>query len=355
MLQKQELLKDIESSRKKITDYADNITSTTLKLSASQRQITLKNEILNKRKKELKLNKKIIKSFQLKIDSLHLSLQNLQTDFKVRANGLYVHTLKNKGKLNLNSLAINKSILKKIYSSQYNKICHNLADSINSNVAILDSSKIEQQLVVDENRAALIAIEKEKEKYSLEHDAFKSSIKKMKSKKSSLKKDLSKYNKALKSLEGTISKAIKNSKKTKIDIKLSDDFASNEGIFNTPLKSGLIISNFGEQPHPVISNVKIFNNGVDIASLGGDEVKAIFTGQVISIQEIPASGKAIIIQHGEYYSVYSKLIKTTVKIGDMVQTQEHIGNISTLAGENILHFELWKNQSRMDPEKWIQF
>ena len=62
----------------------------------------------------------------------------------------------------------------------------------------------------------------------------------------------------------------------------------------------------------------------------------------------------VIIRHGSYYTVYSKLNQVTVSKGQKLKRGQKIGSVAT--GENgsvELHFELWKDKIKLDPQKWF--
>ena len=70
---------------------------------------------------------------------------------------------------------------------------------------------------------------------------------------------------------------------------------------------------------------------------------------------IKGEGKAVLINHGEYFSVYSGLQEVVVKQGEKVFSKEKIGVVLTHDEENKteLHFEIWKGYEKNDPSKWL--
>ncbi len=139
------------------------------------------------------------------------------------------------------------------------------------------------------------------------------------------------------------------------ELKLSNSFASNKGKLPWPTERGIISSRFGPQPHPVLKKVTIKNNGVDIATAKGTDARAVFDGVVVSTNKITASNNAVIIRHGEYFTVYSNLETVYVKRGDQVKTKEAIGRVHTDKTESKteLHFELWIGRTIVDPALWL--
>ncbi len=139
------------------------------------------------------------------------------------------------------------------------------------------------------------------------------------------------------------------------ELALSSNFAGNKGKLPWPSDKGIISSTFGEHQHPVLKRVKIKNNGINILTGKGGVARSIFNGTVISVRYITNTNIAVIIKHGEYFSVYSNLDKVYVQRGDAVATGQEIGVIFTNPADNKteLHFEIWKGKTLLNPSYWI--
>lgn len=137
--------------------------------------------------------------------------------------------------------------------------------------------------------------------------------------------------------------------------KLSSDFEGNRGNLPWPVEQGIITGDYGKHQHPLWKDVYTNNNGIDISTNKNAEARAIFSGKVSSVFTIPGTGKAVIVRHGEFLTVYSNLENVFVKEGDNVSIKQRIGTIITDSeeGKTELHLEIWKGNSRMDPETWI--
>jgi murein DD-endopeptidase MepM/ murein hydrolase activator NlpD len=136
---------------------------------------------------------------------------------------------------------------------------------------------------------------------------------------------------------------------------MSNSFSANQRRFPWPVEHGVIIESFGTHPHPLLKNVTTKNNGVDIKTTAGSNVRTIFEGTVVNVLVNPGYHKAIIIRHGDYFTVYSNLESVDVKAGDKVSTKETIGKAFTDTDENItmVHLEIWKGTTLLDPESWL--
>jgi len=136
----------------------------------------------------------------------------------------------------------------------------------------------------------------------------------------------------------------------------SAGFAKNRGRLPWPVESGFITKRFGRQKHPTLKNIEITNNGIDIRTEESAPVKAVFEGRVAGTQFIPGHDYTVILQHGDYYTVYSNLAEISVSKGDMVHAKQNLGTVSNspITGSSELHFELWRQKERVDPSSWIK-
>lgn len=136
---------------------------------------------------------------------------------------------------------------------------------------------------------------------------------------------------------------------------ISSEFQGNRGKLPWPVKNGVITGHFGRQPHPSIPNIEIVNNGIDIQTDEGAPVRAVFEGTVVGTQFIPGFDYMVILQHGSYYTVYSNLEEVSVKKGDKVTIRQALGKVSTDRKTNTseVHFEIWKEKTRLNPQEWV--
>ncbi len=98
------------------------------------------------------------------------------------------------------------------------------------------------------------------------------------------------------------------------------------------------------------------NNGIDITTDTDAPVRALFKGTVAGKVFVPGYQNMLIIQHGEYYSVYSRLKRVDVRKGEEVRTGQQIGLVSTLPEDqqtSQVHLEIWKGKSKLDPLSWL--
>ncbi|MCO5229871.1 MAG: peptidoglycan DD-metalloendopeptidase family protein [Chitinophagales bacterium] len=136
--------------------------------------------------------------------------------------------------------------------------------------------------------------------------------------------------------------------------KLSESFAANKGRIPWPVERGTISRQFGPYKHPVFGG-DMDNKGIDIRTDKNTNVRAVFEGKVISIMSNPIYKNAVIISHGDYFTVYTKLESVNVSKGQVVKGKQVIGKVYTddETNETELHFEVWQKNITQNPALWI--
>jgi septal ring factor EnvC (AmiA/AmiB activator) len=145
---------------------------------------------------------------------------------------------------------------------------------------------------------------------------------------------------------------------TPTEAALADNFEGNRGKLYWPVVQGSIVDRFGRHPHPLEPRVFIDNNGIDIRTTPNAAVRAVFDGTVSSVFVVEGF-KIILIQHGNYFTVYNNLASASVTKGQEVKTGQTIGTVANNdEGVPTVKFQIWKSsgkqgQVKLDPEAWI--
>ncbi len=136
---------------------------------------------------------------------------------------------------------------------------------------------------------------------------------------------------------------------------LASQFVANKGKLPWPVEKGFVTMYYGKQPHPIVKTATIQSNGVRIVTDKGSKARAVFNGTVLAVQVTTGNKKAVLIQHGNYITVYKNLENVFVNKGDKVTTKQEIGTIFTdkVTGRTIIGFVLSKNTTTEDPKSWI--
>jgi len=136
---------------------------------------------------------------------------------------------------------------------------------------------------------------------------------------------------------------------------LAAEFVQNRGKLPWPVEKGYVSTYYGKQPHPVVRTATIQSNGVRITTEKGSKARAVFDGVVLAVQVTTGNKKAVLVQHGNYITVYKNLENVQVNKGDKVKTKDVLGTVFTdrLTGKTILGFVLSKNTETENPKSWI--
>jgi septal ring factor EnvC (AmiA/AmiB activator) len=116
--------------------------------------------------------------------------------------------------------------------------------------------------------------------------------------------------------------------------------------------AGTLVANFGRSKHPELDTY-VISNGIKIQSSPGSAVKSVESGTVVFRGNISSYGKVIIIEHGNFYTVYGQLSDMTVSIGDKVKSGQTIGKLGQ-GGNNVLYFEIRRGDVPDNPILWLR-
>jgi len=135
---------------------------------------------------------------------------------------------------------------------------------------------------------------------------------------------------------------------------LADNFRANRGKLPWPVEKGFVSLGFGDQPHPIYPNLVVHNSGVEITTEQGSNARAVFSGEVTSVIVLSPVNKAVMIQHGDCFTVYQNLSSVYVTKGEKVNTKQSLGKIRTNGeGKTILKFTISQNTTYNDPASWL--
>ncbi len=378
-----------------------------------QKEIKLTNTLLQKAKKEknqsvttlntlnkqIQSRKDIIYTLDLEIKIASIQIENLKQQILETKKSIVVQqdlldTLKSEYALMIRHAYFNRNAYDRlafIFSSQsYNqafKRLRYLQEYSQFRQKQVEEIKLAEQKLNDEllalkQQKVLLTVAKNEKTQSLESSQIevgildseqsfqKNLLSKLRKKEEQLKNEIQSKQLLAKELDKQIRKIIeeeirlskaKASKKSDLlaltpeEQELADNFTSNKGKLPWPVERGVIIERFGVQAHPVLRGIETFNNGVKITTEEGAFIRAVFEGTVSRIIDIPGAGKAVILSHGDYFSVYSNLLMVSVKRGQSVQLKEKIGTVLTKTNtkESIIELQIWKGSEKMDPSSWL--
>ena len=337
-------------------------------LQALNRQIEVRRALISSLTQEINLINGEISDLSIVVNALQSDLEQLKKEY---GQMIYDAYKANQGYSKLTFLfsaqTFNQLFLRLKYLEQYTKArevqveqIEKVRDALNQQMGVLVIKKEEQDALlktkIKENEN-LVSLQTKQSKV----------VQELSKREKELKAEVDATKKAVKRLDDLLAKIIKeeieksNANKNANSINLSAElakistaFEGNRNKLPWPVQSGFVSEKFGKHPHPVLKNIWVENQGVDIQTQKNAQVKTVFEGKVATTAFVPGMNRVVIVQHGDYYTLYAKLKTVNVKKGQILQANESVGEVYTDSdGISELQFQVWKNNVKMDPEKWL--
>ena len=375
---RRQLLKDIELTSNLLNKTTKNKAAALDRFIALQKQISKREQLIETLQEEIQFTNLSIDRATEVVGALSDDVERLQKEYGELVRQAY-RQRKNNSKLAFlfSAESFNQAFRRWQYLKQYDQYRKKQTYLILETQKTLSNKKQQLEKYRLDKEKLLSSEEKQTALLAAELGNKSQLLRTLKRDESRLKKDLRKQRDDHERLNQAIEKAIRNEiiarrkrerNKEPLNTKpntenssaaldrLSGNFKSNRGRLPMPVQSGVITKRFGKQPHPTLRGIEITNNGIDIRTNRNADVVAIFEGKIISKQFIPGHQNMLIIQHGNYYTVYSNLEEVFVKKGTQVKTREVIGKVGVDRASNVskVHFEIWRDKVRLDPEDWVR-
>ena len=354
------LQQEIEQTNKMLKQTKNDETATLNKLQLTQQNIKNQKKLIHTLDNEITALNREIKKLDLTRDSLQKVLDGYKNDYADMIRKSHYARLQQSPLLFLvSSNSFQQFVRRARYLREFAHFRQQQVYRIEYTQAEIDVQNDLLQENKNDKQTALSSRKREQENLKREQQNMLSQLK---SKEKDLTKQLQQQQKKAAELNKKIddmirqqtAKASKTSL-TKEQQLLSGGFEANKGRLPWPVERGMISGHYGKQQHPVYSQVTLDNKGVYIQTTEGAKARAVYKGEVTSCFLVGGT-YAVIIQHGNYRTVYSNLSKLNVKQGDKVETKQAIGTIFTDAEQDQkteLYFQIYKDRNILNPELWI--
>ncbi|MDB4133596.1 peptidoglycan DD-metalloendopeptidase family protein [Flavobacteriaceae bacterium] len=370
-LKRIDLVNEIKNIQKLINNSKDERKLAVENIENLNYKLDLQNEIIKITNNELNIISVSIRNNQEAINLLKKSQQSLKSQYAEMILKSY-KTRSKTGKLMFIFSSVNfQQALKRIqYFKQYSEFQNNQLQKIAINTKELKSlanklnnDKNLQLKLISDNQNVKNNISRElSNKNNLLNFISKNQTKYVRE----IKLKQQKTAKIDREIEKIIARAIAESKRKKNTSSnlftltpeaklLSNNFISNKGKLPWPVQKGYVSLKYGKQPHPVVKTATIQSNGIRIITASSQKARTIFNGTIYRIISSKNGSKTILIQHGNFFTVYKNLSTIYVNKGDKVFTKQEIGLIMTNknSGQTILSFSLFKDNKTENPLFWI--
>ena len=351
-----------DNKKKKAMVFSD-IENLTYKILRKEELVKLTNQQINLLDKEIKLNLTHQLELEIQLKEVKIAYgEMILKSYKTKSG-------KNRLMFLLSSETFFQAFKRMQYMKQYASFRKTQAIKITSltnefktaNEMLIIKKETKEELLI-ENRTIQKSLESEKKEIST--IAYELRKKEKKYIREIAQKQIQ-TSKIDKEIEKLIREAIAASNKNKSNSNsfnltpeakaLAKKFVLNKGKLPWPVLRGVVIQKFGTQPHPVVKTAIIKSNGIVIATAKFEKVRAVFEGTVLSILQFKGSNPTILIQHGNYISAYKNLSKVYVNKGELVSSNQSIGEVFTNnnTGQSTIQFSVFEKTTPLDPLLWI--
>lgn len=375
---KKKLEQDIRYTTKLLSETEESKRSTLSQLSLINSRIRSRAQLITTISSEVEYLREQIKSNEREIKELNTELEELKEEYA----RLVYHAYKTKSKYHkmmfvFSAENFNQAYRRLKYLRQYGDYRKKQAELIKEKKNRLNE-KIAQLKQDTERKVDLLANkEQERQKLKSEKEGQSKVVQSLKSRESQLKRELRRKQAQAQELEREIERIIaaemaKNRSETPESpsaepefsltpeqVALSDDFTGNKGKLPWPTKRGEISSTFGTHAHKTLVGIVETNNGITIATSKNSNAHAVFKGQVTKVITI-SNKKAVLVQHGQYFTLYDNLATVNVKPGQEISTGDVIGKIRTdsSSGTTEINFQIWRastkgSSHKLNPQGWL--
>lgn len=337
-------------------------------------QIQVRSDIIKVTNRQANLLTQEINENLNKMENLRDELKDLKEDYALMIQKSYKSKSgQSKIMFLLSSESFKQAYKRMQYMKQYANYRKKQGEQIKERTALLQEvnkdlveQKKAKETLIAENKVAKQKLDREKESQDLlitqirkKSNVYAAQIKKKQQQADAIDRQIDKLIAeaiAASNVKAGKSKTNTNFALTPEEVSLASNFASNKGRLIWPVERGRVSRRYGTSRHPTLPNVTTYNSGVEIETPPDEVVRAVFKGEVLSIQDMSGSNLVVYIKHGDYITVYSNIKKVKVKKGDKVDFKQPIGEVGLNAfnGKTLFKFRVQKNKTKMNPSDWVK-
>lgn len=386
---KAQILKEIRINEELLKDVRSKEKSVTSQIVMQNNKIKLKEQLISTTERQTKLLNDDIYKNQLQINSLKRELEALKEDYAEMIRKSYKsRSEQSRAMFLLSSENFLQAYKRAQYMKQYASYRKTQgveigvkSDKLTQRINEISVQKAAKEKLLQENEKERLALVQEKK----QHETLFNSIKKDKKK---ITAEIKKKQNETKAIDRQIDRLLReaiaaaNKKAAAANAKanpgtsaaktkataasakivltpegkvIADNFRANKGRLPWPVERGVVTLGYGDQAHPVHRSLVVHNSGVEITTDSGANARAVFGGEVTSVIVLSPVNKAVMIQHGDFFTVYQNLSNVYVNKGDKVSIKQNIGKIRTNGdtGKTVIKFTISQNTTYTNPQAWL--
>ena len=377
IIENQRLLQSVKSQEKSVTEL----------LMLQKKKIQLKENLISTTERQTKLLSNDMYINQLQINRLKKELVELRADYATMILKSYKsRSEQSRAMFLLSSQNFLQAYKRAQYMKQYASYRRTQGEEISKKTNQLTA--FNEKISVQKSAKQKLLAENEQEKATLvkERQEQEKIVQSIKKSKKQITTEIKKKQQETKTIDRQIDKLIREAiaaanKKTAVATAktspgkaspkaaasatkivltpegkiIADNFRANKGKLPWPVERGAITMGYGDQAHPVYRSLVVHNSGIEITTDQGANARAVFGGEVSRVYVLSPVNKAVMIRHGDYFTLYQNLSSVSVSIGDKVNIKQSLGKIRTNGdtGKTTLKFLILQNTIYNNPQSWL--
>lgn len=389
----------IKEMRKQVTDLQKQISRKENILLSSKKDISSKIKNLDLLSAQIKERKELIGLLVGEVKAINSQITQLNKDIKEQegkvatAKEEYASALKRSRRYGtfqdkllfvVSASDFNSMIRRYRYAREYMQAYKSKGEELKTSIAALQVKKTELDSVLATKKQSLEEQEHQRKNMQLLQEEHKRIVTDLQRESKKVEKELKEQRKKLdklnRDIEAAVERAVKEEQERErkaakkraeakksgkpvepeylensSNVKLSGSFAQNKGKLPLPVTGPChIVSTFGPQKKGVSKgNVMVDYGGIMIEGERGSKAACVFDGVVTSVIR-QADFAFVLVRHGTYITVYSRLSDIVVKEGDKVKAGSIIGSIAEQDGHTCLQFQIRNETSKLNPMQWLR-
>ena len=357
------LQEEIEQTNKMLKQTKKDESATMNKLQLIGQNIKTQKKLINTLDNEITALNREMRHLNATRDSLQKVLEGYKNDYAEMVRQSHYARMQQSPLLFLLSSDSFQQLARRArYLQEFARYRQEQVKRIEQTQAEIDTQNELLKANKNDKQTALSTKKKEQENLKRDERKQKTMLNQLKTKEKDLTKQIQqkqkKVNELNKKIDDIVRQQAEKASKTTLTKEqqlIAGGFEANKGRLPWPVEKGMISGHFGKQQHPVYAQVIMDNKGIYLQTVADAKARAVYKGEVTSCFMVNGT-YAVIIQHGNYRTVYSNLSKLSVKQGDKVETKQALGTIFTDPEQDQkteLYFQVYKDRDILNPELWI--
>jgi septal ring factor EnvC (AmiA/AmiB activator) len=331
-------------------------------LDAYDKKATLLRRLIGKLKKEKEEIQGRIASTRESLDGLESDLTFLRQHYAKYVVSVYRSGGSRDLELLLSSRSINQLTVRNEYLKRFVAQRRSDVERILAKTKTMEELHARQQQQLSEERRLLAEKGAEEDRLVSLSEDRRETLGKVRSDRRLLQREMERKVRAARDLETIVARLIEEDRirrestsgdRVEPPVVTGPGFDTKKGKLRWPVSQGIVVAKFGNQRHPTLRTITQ-NTGIDISVDPGSSVVTVADGEVARIWWLPSYGNLVILNHfNGYRTIYTHLAEIFVTNGQRVVEGDRIG----MSGESLdgprLHFEIWKDREKQNPEQWL--